>query len=145
MATADTVAVTETGGSAPTGRRAAAASRAEDRGSLSIEDRVVEKMAAHVIDEVDDVGGAARRWLGVPAGRDDPDRSPQVRARVDGVVCSLQVRLSVGYPASVTRVTEQVRAHVTAKLRELAGLQVKGVDIIVTALHPPHGPGRVIR
>lgn len=145
MATADTVAVTETGGSAPTGRRAAAASRAEDRGSLSIEDRVVEKMAAHVIGEVDDVGGAARRLLGVPTGRDDPDRSPQVRARVDGVVCSLQVRLSVGYPASVTRVTEQVRAHVTAKLKELAGLQVKGVDIVVTALHPPHVPGRVVR
>jgi uncharacterized alkaline shock family protein YloU len=140
----DTVAVTEIGGSAPTGRQAVAA-RAEERGSLSIEDRVVEKMAAQVIGEVDDVGGAARRWLGVPAGGNDPDRSPQVRARVEGVVCSLQVRLSVGYPASVTRVTEQVRAHVTAKLRELAGLQVQGVDIIVTALHPPHVPGRVIR
>jgi uncharacterized alkaline shock family protein YloU len=132
------------GGSAPTGRPPDAA-RAEDRGSLSIEDRVVEKMAAHVIGEVEDVGGAARRWLGVPAGREDPDRSPQVRARVDGVVCSLQVRLSVGYPASVTRVTEQVRAHLTDKLSELAGLQVQAVDIVVTALHPPPVPGRVIR
>lgn len=132
------------GGSAPSGRPPDAA-RAEDRGSLSIEDRVVEKMAAHVIGEVEDVGGAARRWLGVPAGREDPDRSPQVRARVDGVVCSLQVRLSVGYPASVTRVTEQVRAHLTDKLSELAGLQVQAVDIVVTALHPPPVPGRVIR
>ena len=116
----------------------------EDRGSISISERVVEKLAAHVIGEIDQVGGAAHRLLGVPTRREDPDRAPQVRATVRGRVCSLQVRLSVCYPVSVTRVTDQVRAHLIGRLGELAGLQVREVDITVTALHHPHPVGRVI-
>jgi uncharacterized alkaline shock family protein YloU len=116
----------------------------EDRGSISISERVVEKLATHAIGEVDQVGGAAHRLLGVPTRREDPDRAPQVRATIHGGVCLLQVRLSVCYPASVTQVTDRVRAHLIARLGELAGLQVRGVDITVTALHHPHPQGRVI-
>jgi uncharacterized alkaline shock family protein YloU len=116
----------------------------EDRGSLTITERVVEKLAAHAIGEVDEVGGAAHRLLGVPTSREDPGQAPQVRAALHGRVCMLQVRLSVRYPASAARVTEQVRAHLIERLDELGGLQVRGVDITVTALHHPRPPGRVI-
>lgn len=117
----------------------------EDRGSISISERVVEKLAAHTVGEVDQVGGSAHRLLGVPTRREDPDRAPQVRATVRGRVCLLQVRLSVCYSASVTRVTDRVRAHLIDRLGELAGLQVREVDITVTALHHPHPQGRVIK
>ena len=143
MTTPGQLAPTRTSQSPPTGGDAAPA-RPEDRGSITIERRVVEKMAAQVVGEVDQVGGAARRLMGVPAGREDPNRAPQVQATVNGLICSLQVRLSVYYPASVTQVTERVRRRVIDRLDELAGMQVRRVDIIVTALQSPHSQVRVV-
>ncbi|GEL20553.1 hypothetical protein [Pseudonocardia asaccharolytica] len=74
----------------------------------------------------------------MPTRREDPDLAPQVRATAHGRVCSLQARLWVCYPAPVARVAEQIRAHLIDRLGELAGLQVREVDITVTALHHPH-------
>lgn len=114
--------------------RHAAPEAAGDRGTLAIADVVVEKVARTAAGEVDDVGGAARRVLGVPTGRDDGDGRPRVSARVSGQVVALEVRLTVAYPASVRAVTENVRAHLTDRVHALTELTVSRVDVSVAAL-----------
>lgn len=117
---------------------------AETRGSTTIADRVVERMAAAASGEIEQGGGSKRRLLGVPAGRHDAGRPPLVHARVHGSVATIAVRLSVAYPASVPTVTEQVRTRIIDRLAELAGIRARTVDITVTALPLPHTHGRVI-
>ncbi len=118
---------------------------AEDTGGpghTTIDDTVVQKIAARAVGEVDHVGGAANRVLGIPVGADNADRSPQVTARVDGVTVTLDVRLSVIYPAPVGTVTREVRAHVIERLTTLTGLSTRQVDITVAALHSATTPQR---
>lgn len=110
---------------------------AEERGELVIAGHAVERIAAHAARELDDVGGAAGRVLGVALGGEDAERSVKVDAEVDGDRVRLATRLSITYPASVARTTEQARAHLRTRVSELTGLDVERVDITVTALHPP--------
>lgn len=117
----------------------------EQRGSLTIADRVVERMAATIASEVEQVGGAARRVLGVTAGREDADKAPRVTAQIRGHACSLRVRLSVCYPHPVGEVTERVRRQLVDRIATLAGLQVRTVDITITALHPQSTARREIQ
>lgn len=107
---------------------------AGERGSLSIEDTVVEKVAAAAAGEIDGVGGAARRVLGVPTGSDDGDGRPRVSARVTGRTAALDVRLAVDYPASVRATTEAVRSHLRDRVHALTELTVSRVDVSVAAL-----------
>ncbi|MCR6483575.1 Asp23/Gls24 family envelope stress response protein [Amycolatopsis sp. OK19-0408] len=110
---------------------------AEERGELVIAGQAVERIAAQAARELDDVGGAAGRVLGVALGGEDAERSVKVDAEVDGDRVRLATRLSITYPASVARTTEQARAHLRERVSELTGLDVERVDITVTALHPP--------
>ena len=129
------------------GRHAAADESGDDRGRLEIANVVVEKVAIAAAGEIDQVGGVARRVLGVPAGRDDGEGRPQVSAKVTGQVASLDVRLTVMYPASVRATTEAVRDRVRDRVYAITEITVSRVDIAVTAL-PAGGqkpaPGRVI-
>jgi len=104
-------------------------------GRTTLADRAVERTATQAITEIADVGGAARRLLGDAISGPVEERTAQVSATVDETVVSLQVRLSVAYPASVARTTHQVRAHLIERLHELTGLVVTRVDITVTALY----------
>lgn len=143
-----TASATASAGSAPAGRPTPAhhgSAPPEERGATTLHDRVVERMAARLAGEVDQVGGAARRVLGVSTGGDEAEQIPQVTAEVRGRMCALRVRLSVEYPAPVAPVTEHVRHVLIDRLAELADLQVRTVDITVTALRPPHPARREIR
>ncbi|MET8998659.1 Asp23/Gls24 family envelope stress response protein [Amycolatopsis sp. NPDC004169] len=110
---------------------------AEDRGRLVISGHAVARITAHAAREIDAVGGAAGRVLGLALGSEDADRPVQADAEVDGGRVRLAARLSVTYPASVARTTERARAHLRDRVGELTGLDVTRVDITVTALHPP--------
>lgn len=114
--------------------RHAAPEDAAERGALTIDDVVVEKVAVAATGEVEHVGGAVRRVLGVPTGREDGDGAPRVSAKVSGEVVALEVRLSVSYPASVRGVTGAVRAHVRDRVHALTDLTVSRVDISVASL-----------
>ncbi|WP_232519964.1 Asp23/Gls24 family envelope stress response protein [Actinosynnema pretiosum] len=115
-----------------------------ERGRLTISDAAVARVAARAAAEVDGVGGSAYRLLGVAVGAEEADEDVRVTADVAGAVVALDVRLSLGYPASVRRTTEQVRAHLVRRVRDLTGLTASPVDITVTALHPTGTPaGRV--
>lgn len=110
---------------------------AEERGELSVAARAVERIAAHAAGELPDVGGAAGRVLGVAVGGEDAGRTVKVDATLDGDTVRLAARLSITYPASVTRTTEDARTHLRDRVTELTGLAVRQVDITVTALHSP--------
>jgi uncharacterized alkaline shock family protein YloU len=113
----------------------AAPADAGERGRLTISDGTVERVAAQAVTEIDGVGGAASRMLGVAVGGEDLENSAKVTAKVSGETATLDVRLSISYPLSVTRTTEQAREHLIRRVEEFTGLTVSRVDITVTALH----------
>ena len=105
-----------------------------ERGRTRIADRVVEKVAARAVAEVDNATGVARTVLGVRLGTAGDDASARVDADVDGGVVLVRVTMAVRWPAPVRAVTRRVRAHVTERVAELTGLQVAEVDIDVSTL-----------
>jgi uncharacterized alkaline shock family protein YloU len=106
-----------------------------ERGRLTISDGTVERIAARAVTEVDGIGGAATRMLGVAVGSEDLANPAKVTAKVSGETASLDVRLSISYPLSVARTTEQAREHLMRRVEDFTGLIVSRVDITVTALH----------
>ncbi|MDQ3578655.1 MAG: Asp23/Gls24 family envelope stress response protein [Actinomycetota bacterium] len=107
----------------------------DGRGRLTISDRTVERIAATAVTEVEGVGGSATRMLGVAVGSEGLDNAAEVTAKVSGDNAVLDARLSVSYPASVSRTTEAARSHVIQRVEEFTGLTVSRMDITVTALH----------
>jgi uncharacterized alkaline shock family protein YloU len=61
---------------------------------------------------------------------------------VDGSLVTLDVRLSVTYPAPVGKVTREVREHVIERLATVTGLTARQVDITIAALHAATAPQR---
>jgi uncharacterized alkaline shock family protein YloU len=102
----------------------------------------VEKVAASAAIEVPDAGAAAPRVLGRsvagPAALGARQTSltglPKVSADIDGSVVTLELVISVRWPASVPAVTQAVRERVRSRVTELTGLTVAGVTISVTDL-----------
>lgn len=111
-------------------------------GMISINDRIVEKMAARAAVEIPDAGAAAPRVLGrsltgaaaVGARATSLTGLPKATADVDGSTVTLDLSISVRWPASVPGVTTAVREHVRRRVSELTGLCVAEVSISVTDL-----------
>jgi uncharacterized alkaline shock family protein YloU len=111
-------------------------------GTISIADAVVSKIAARAAAENPDAGAAVARMLGraVPgAGHlglrgTDLKALPKTSVDVDGSKAFVNLEISVRWPASVPEVTGQVREHVRDRVRELTGLVVDEVHIVVADL-----------
>ena len=111
-------------------------------GMITIDDRVVEKLAAGTAAEIPDAGAAAPRLLGRSVTGPGPLGSrrtsltalPRASARVDGSVVVLNLWISVRWPAPVPEVSGAVREHVRDRVGELTGLTVTEVAISVTGL-----------
>jgi uncharacterized alkaline shock family protein YloU len=104
----------------------------EERGSLEIEDRVVERIAAYAAAEIPEVSGPPRRvlgasfgWIGTP---------PRASARIAGGRATVHLQMCVRWPCGIRSVTERVREHVTERVGALTGLLVGTVDITVSSL-----------
>lgn len=104
------------------------------RGRTTIADRVVTKVAARAVNEVEQAGGAAPQLIGITFGRQTGQGTARVSARIDGHLTMIEMRLSVAYPAPVRTVTRQVRAHVIERVTSMTGLEVRHVDIEVARL-----------
>ena len=104
-----------------------------ERGTTTLADTVVEKIAARAAVDVAHAAGLNRRLAGRDLGR------PRVRARadVDGGSAALSLELAVEYPASARATTRDVRAHVTDRVSALCSLTVERVDITVAVLRRP--------
>ena len=122
-------------------------------GTISIADGVVTKIAARAAAENPDAGAAAARMLGrvVPgAGHlgvrgTDLQGLPKTSVDVDGSKAFVTLELSVRWPASVPDVTAQVRHHVRDRVRELTGLDVAEVHIVVADLATDIAPPPRVR
>jgi uncharacterized alkaline shock family protein YloU len=110
------------------------------RGSTEIADRVVERIAARAVAEVDDAHGPARRLLGL---RVPGAVAPRVTVQVDGRLATVRLAMSVRYPAPIRQVTRRVREHVMVRVGELTGLDVRHVDIDIPTLITPDRGRRV--
>jgi uncharacterized alkaline shock family protein YloU len=112
-------------------------------GTISIADSVITKIAARAAAEDPDAGAAAARMLGravpgasrLPGVRDtDLQGLPKTSVVVDGSKAYVTLELSVRWPVPVPGVAGRVRGHVRDRVRELAGLDVDEVHIIVADL-----------
>jgi uncharacterized alkaline shock family protein YloU len=93
---------------------------AQQRGRTTVDDRVVSRLAAKAITEVDGV----------------VDDGVSATADVRGSVVALDVRLAIAYPASLKQTTQRAREHVMGRVEDFTGLTVSRVDITVTAMQP---------
>jgi len=113
-------------------------------GSIVLKDRVVTRIASRAAGEIDGVGSAARRMLGVQLAAPGMERLgqratnlqalPAVTAQVDGRRVFLTVTAGVAYPSPLRKTAQQVRDRVVERLSALTGLEVTEVDVHVTAL-----------
>ena len=124
-------------GAPPAGAELAPAGQ---RGSTDIADRVVEKIAAGAVAEVDDAYGSARRLLGL---RMPGATAPRVTVLIDGHLATVRVAMSVRYPAPIRQVAREVREHVMERVGKLTGLDVRHVDIEIPTLITPDRGRRV--
>ena len=104
------------------------------RGRTTIADRVVTRVAARAVAEVEQTGGAARQLMGFTIGRQTGKGTAPVSARIDGHLAMIQLRLSLAYPAPVSALTREVRRHVIERVTGLTGFEVRHVDIEVVSL-----------
>ncbi|MFI6869481.1 Asp23/Gls24 family envelope stress response protein [Nocardia sp. NPDC050406] len=86
-------------------------------GRTTVSERAVRRIAARAATEVDGVAADVR-----------------VDAEVTADAAALRVGLPVRYPMPVARVAEACRGHLMARIAELAGLTVTGVEITVSAM-----------
>jgi uncharacterized alkaline shock family protein YloU len=116
-----------------------------ERGSVSIADRVVERIAGHAVSQVEGASAAPRRLLGVALGGDRSDKEASVNARVDGSIVTVDATVAVGYPHSIRAVTARLRTHVRAEVERLTGMRVAHIDVDVVSMRAPAArPRRVL-
>lgn len=117
---------------------------AAERGTTTIADEVVEKVAgiaAREVPGVYDLGGdVARVFASVRdrIGLGDEERehgNRGVSVRLEGRSAAVQVTLVIEYGFVLYSVAEKVRANVIGAVENLLGLEVTSVDIVVDDVH----------
>lgn len=107
-----------------------------NRGRLTISDKAIEKIAAQIALETPGIYGAPGGLLGL-GSHHDRDARPKVTVQLAGRIASLQVRAGVRYPAPLRTVTERLRDSLRTQVSERCGIEVRQVDIDITALVTP--------
>lgn len=108
-------------------------SDAATRGTTTLADRVVEKIAAHAALEVPGCLGLHHRIVGINTGRTAVDAT----AHTDGSITGLTLSVAIAYPAPLTTTTRQIRTHVQQRVETLCGFTVDHVDITVGEVFRP--------
>ena len=114
-----------------------------DRGSTTIADEVVEKIAGYAAREVEgvyDLGGDVARVFAsvkerVGLGNKDDLSAQGVTVRLEGKTAAVKIIIVIEYGYVVYSVTEKVRAQVISAVESLLGLEVTAVDINVDDVH----------
>ncbi|SNR95106.1 Uncharacterized conserved protein YloU, alkaline shock protein (Asp23) family [Geodermatophilus pulveris] len=117
----------------------------EERGRLTVADRVVERVAGHAATRVDGAAAAPRRLLGIPVGESRPDAEAAVRATVHGSVATVAATVAVAWPRSVREVTDALRAGIRAEVLRVTGVEVAHVDVDVVDFVAAGAPARRVR
>lgn len=127
------------------GARGDSASLETERGTTSIADLVVTKVAAIATREVGgvhDLGGGAARGLGAVSGMmPGPsvagERTRGVSVEVGEREAVIDLTIVVSYGESIPRVSEEVRETVIRRVEGITGLSVIEVNISVNDLYFP--------
>ena len=113
-----------------------------ERGRTTISDRAVARIVGKAVRDVEASGGLGRTLIGVPV----PGRGPaRTEVRVHGDIVTAKVELSVTYPTPVRAVAREVRKSVRERVRQLAGLTVRQVDVDVAEMGRPGAGERTVR
>ena len=115
----------------------AAPVRPEERGRLTVDDRVVEKVAGYAVTFVTDAAAAPRRVLGVNIGGARPEDAASVEAQVDDDIANVQVAVAVRWPRSVQHVADEVRERIRSEVMAITGVRVEHVDVDVVSMTLP--------
>lgn len=118
--------------------------RSADRGTTTIDDGVVAKIAGIATREVNGVasmGGAISGAVAEVVGRlRGSDHSTSgVGVEVGTKQAAVDLGITVQYPANITEVASSVRDNVIDRIERLTGLEVVEVNIAVTDLEFPGG------
>lgn len=125
---------------APTKARGGSVARLEtEKGSTSIDDSVVAKIAALAAREVEGVsalGGNLSGALGNVVGRirGSEHRTTGVGVEVGSRQAAVDINCQMEYPASIHEVAESVRQNVIDRIESMTGLEVVEVNIAVNDL-----------
>jgi uncharacterized alkaline shock family protein YloU len=116
-----------------------------ERGSLTVADRVVERVAGHAATLVDQASAAPRRVLGVNVGGAGGGREAAVDARVDGATATVEASVAIAWPASVRTVAAALRQRIREDVEHITGVRVAHVDIEVVSMTVPAAPRRRVQ
>jgi uncharacterized alkaline shock family protein YloU len=111
-----------------------------ERGSTSIDDSVVAKIAALAAREVNGVaalGGTLSGALGDVVGRirgSAEHSTAGVGVEVGSRQAAVDISCQIQYPASIPQVAESVRQNVIDRIESMTGLEVVEVNIAVSDL-----------
>ena len=124
-----------------------------ERGTTTIADTVVEKVAgiaAREVPGVHSLGGGASRAFGAVTQRVGigDERSQGVSVEVGEREAAVDLTLVVEYGESIPQVCEQVRNNIIKRIEGIVGLSVTEVNVTVNDLYftgeePPPEPPRV--
>jgi uncharacterized alkaline shock family protein YloU len=117
-----------------------------DRGTTTIADSVVAKiasLAAKEVDGVDSLGGAISGALAGVVGRirGDEHKTAGVGVEVGSKQAAVDMSITVRYPAPIPQVAEGVRQNVIDRIESMTGLEVVEVNVAVSDLAFPGGGG----
>ena len=118
---------------------------ADERGTLTVDDRVVERVAGYAVVLVDGAAAAPRRVLGVKVGDADVDDEAHVRARVAGRTATIEASIAVRWPAPVQAVAAETRRRIRDDVARITGVMVDHVDLDVVSLAVPPAPRARVR
>lgn len=131
----------ETSGSS---RNTEVTKRSDDRGTTTIADGVVAKIAGIATREVsgvDSMGGTLSGAIAEVVGRirGDEHATSGVGVEVGTRQAAVDLSITVQYPAIITEVASSVRDNVIDRIEKLTGLEVVEVNIAVADLAFPGG------
>jgi uncharacterized alkaline shock family protein YloU len=109
----------------------------EERGRLTVEDRVVERVAGYAVMLVTDAAAAPRRVLGLNLGEARPDEAAGVHAQVHDDIASVHAAIAVRWPRSVQEVADAVRERIRSEVTAITGVRVDHVDVEVVSMKLP--------
>ncbi|TGO05647.1 Asp23/Gls24 family envelope stress response protein [Serinibacter arcticus] len=103
------------------------------RGTLTLSDGVVEKIASQVVAEVSDTYGTSRGLLG---WRDRVGSTVRPAVDVDLHADFVDLSISVGlvFPVSLRSAADTIRDRVQQRVGDLTGVPVRRVDVRITGL-----------
>ncbi|PSK92262.1 putative alkaline shock family protein YloU [Murinocardiopsis flavida] len=103
------------------------------RGRTVVPERVVARIAARAVSEVEGTRGLSGRLGGLVVGGRVPARA---HARVSGSRIALRLVIALHYPAPLRSTAREVREHVRRRVEHCTGMTVQHIDIEIGELVP---------